>query len=101
QFAGTSELATIDLTTGATTIINSDFADITKGGGLAFSTAGGLYLSPSGSSGTLWAIDPTTGAATAGPTLDFGLTNNYINALAYSTANSTLYGVNSDVFPSP
>jgi hypothetical protein len=98
--AGASELATINLTTGGVTIINSDYAGSTKGGGLAFTTADAdvLYMSPATSSETLWKINRSTGAATPGPTMNAGFPNNFINAMAYSTASSAMYGVNSYIF---
>lgn len=64
------DLVTINLGTGAVTSLGSSSGvSNTGGGGLAF-TLGTLFLSASSSVGVLRTVDPATGVATNGPSMD-------------------------------
>jgi hypothetical protein len=93
-------LATVNLSTGAATPLGASGVTTKGGGGLAFSPSGTLYLSASGSSGTLDTLDPTTGVATTGPTLTGAPADGAMDALVFSPSG-TLYAVNTDSSGSP
>jgi hypothetical protein len=88
-------MTTINLTTGAATRVGTAFASsVTFGGGLAFSPSGTLYLSASGSAGSLDTLDPSTGARTSGPpTTGAPFPDGAFTAMACS-ANGTLFAIN-------
>ena len=94
---GTRSMLTINLTTGAATAVGTTGLTATVGGGLAFSPAGTLYVSPIGANGTLDTLDTTTGARTAGPNM-FGAPNaspGAMNSMKFNAAG-VLYAINSD-----
>jgi hypothetical protein len=83
-------LMTVDPATGVVTQVGStDIGD--GGGGMAFDANGNLFVStdysaaspnfPDGTTGHLWSIDTTTGAATAAGTLDYPIAVS-INSMA-------------------
>ena len=83
---GDDDLYTIDLTTGAATWVGESGLS-TYGAGLAATPGGPIYLAGSGADGTLWTIDPGTGAATAGSSLNGGPSDGEglpVPALAFS-----------------
>jgi DNA-binding beta-propeller fold protein YncE len=87
-------LCTINLTTGAATLVASSGLG-TFGSGLAFNPSGTLFFAGSGNSGPLRTISPTTGQVlTTGPTLtgspDPG---NSIAALAFNPVTGVLWAV--------
>ena len=106
-FAGVSDrLCTIDLSTGLATAVGP--SGIVGGGpcanggnGLSFS-GGVLYVSPKSVTGPLYSVNTTTGAATAGPTLNSAPITS-CGALAAMTTSSTgtLYAINTDRSSSP
>lgn len=98
----TSDLVTINLTTGVAATIPTNYDNGTNpdGGGLGFDIDGVLYLAPQTINEPLWRVYYTENPVRveAVSTLSFPggpFPNNYINALAYSPVNNTLYGVNS------
>jgi hypothetical protein len=91
------ELYTINLASGALTLVGSTGNQI--GGGLAFNSSGALYAARA-AAGSLDTLDPSTGARTVGPTMTnapFAANSPQavMNALAFNGAN-VLYGSNSD-----
>jgi hypothetical protein len=83
----------IDLGTGLSTVVGSTGLASTNGGGLAFDEGGTLYLSATGSSGTLDTLNPSKGTRTVGGSITGAPVAGSINAMA---ANGlTLFGVDS------
>jgi hypothetical protein len=90
--ADADDLFTIDLTTGAATLVG-DADQSTAGSGLAFDTATGKLLwAGESATGTLFIVDPATGGVTDGPTLA-GRDNREISALEFGCDGATLFGV--------
>jgi hypothetical protein len=97
--SGPRSMTTINLSTGAATRASTQAftSTQTSGGGLAFSPAGILYVSPNGAGGgTLDTLDPSTGARTQGPFL-FGPLGSAssLNSMAFNSTG-TLFAVNSN-----
>ncbi|MEP6810120.1 MAG: PEP-CTERM sorting domain-containing protein [Chthoniobacterales bacterium] len=98
---GFLSMSTINLTTGTATRIGNSGLSSTLGGGLAFNSVGELYLSATGSSGTLDTLDPNTGARTAGPGLSGGPfspaggPSGALNAMAFDSLG-VLYALDSN-----
>ena len=90
---GTSDLNTINLTTGAATIVG-DFGGDTSGNGLAFDSSGTLYADlrfpvP----GSTHTINPATGLAT-GTIAKIGVSSSsFFNAMAYDPDTGLLFGM--------
>jgi IPTL-CTERM motif len=94
------QLATVNLTTGLATPVGASGLASNKGGALAFSPGGTLYLSAAGSSGALDTLSTATGVATVGPTMSGAPTADAIDAMAFSPSG-TLYGINTNRSGSP
>lgn len=84
----------IDLGTGLSTVVGSTGLASTTGGGLAFDEAGTLYLSATGSSGTLDTLNPSKGTRTVGGSMTGAPIAGSINAMAAN--GETLFGIDSD-----
>jgi hypothetical protein len=84
QSSFNDKLLTIDKTTGAATLVGGTLE--TSHTGLAFDTAGTLYLKPGGS---LYTLDPSTGAETFVTSLDLSLDN----ALAFDPDDNQAYSI--------
>jgi hypothetical protein len=83
------DLVTINKATGAGTVVGNSGIS-TAGSGLAANATNTLYFAGDDDDGTLYTIDRTTGAPTAGPTMN-GANGNQIAALAFNSAG-TLFG---------
>ncbi|MEY2487236.1 MAG: hypothetical protein QOH39_2884 [Verrucomicrobiota bacterium] len=84
----------INLGTGVSTVLGSSGLASTNGGGLAFDEGGTLYLSATGSSGTLDTLNPSKGTRTVGGSMTGAPVAGSINAMAAN--GETLFGVDSD-----
>ncbi|MEY2539870.1 MAG: hypothetical protein QOG67_3610 [Verrucomicrobiota bacterium] len=84
----------INLGTGVSTVLGSSGLASTNGGGLAFDEGGTLYLSATGSSGTLDTLNPSKGTRTVGGSMTGAPIAGSINAMAAN--GETLFGVDSD-----
>jgi hypothetical protein len=100
QTRSSPSMTTINTTTGAATAVGSSGLTQTRGGGLAFSPSGLLYLSATSGTGTLDTLDPATGARTVGPTLTGAPLADSINAMAFNSAG-VLFASDSDRGSSP
>lgn len=82
-------LGTIDKATGQATTFGG--GEGSYGGGLAFNSAGVLFVAPQGLQGTLDTVDPSTGEVTTGPTLTGPAPEPGISSLAFNAAGQ-LFG---------
>lgn len=99
EASGDHSLATIDLSTGAATLVGTFSRPEFGGGALASDASGTLYATPDGSTAakpTLRTVDNVTGATTNVAFLSGSpLSKQSINAMAFSDLG-TLYGVNNN-----
>jgi hypothetical protein len=88
-------LFTISTSTGAATFVGASGVSPSSGDGMAMNSAGTLYFAGKGASGTLYTLNPSTGAATAGPTLSNAplTTNGQIKGMVFDGAG-TLFAIN-------
>jgi hypothetical protein len=86
---GPDDLARIDKTTGLATIVGNAGIS-TSNTGLASNPSGVLFLSPHGDTGSMYTVDPATGAVTPAVTLQ-GVQGFSINGLAFDGAGA-LFG---------
>jgi hypothetical protein len=98
--AGNHSLYTINLTTGAATLVaTSNINTRFGGGGLASSSSGVIFSTPDGTTnppGNLFTIDRTTGqAALIAPLSGGPVGDNVINAMAFNS-QGILFGINTD-----
>jgi hypothetical protein len=89
-FETDDNLGAINKASGTATIV-SDAGVSTYGGGLAFNSAGVLFLAGDGLQGTLDTVNPATGQVTPGPTLTGPSPDPGISALAFNSAGQ-LFG---------
>jgi hypothetical protein len=88
-----SALATINLATGAATIVGPNGQNLnTTGSGLAANAAGVMYSTPNGSQGSIWQVNKATGQLLAPVGLSNGLPNGRIGSLDFDPATGILYG---------
>jgi hypothetical protein len=97
QTASGVSLLTINQTTGSANPIGATDLTFTLGGGLAVNPNGTVYLSATGTGGTLDTVNPSTGVRTPGPSLVGAPFDGAIAAMAFN--GSTLYAANGDIAP--
>ena len=90
-------LATINLSTGVGTKVANSGLTTSVGGGLAFNSAGTLYVSASGADGTLDTFNPTTGLRTGSVTLTGApfVSPGSFNSMAFDS-NGVLYAADNN-----
>jgi WD40 repeat protein len=85
---GASPLYTINTTTGVATLIGT-MSGAGGGNGLAFNSAGTLYLA---GFSALYTVNPATAATTQVATLDFGDTNDIFAGMKFNPNTGVLFG---------
>ena len=83
------QLYTVNLASGAATMVGGSGVGPPAGGGLAADPCDTIHVAPNSDQGLLFTLDRTTGAASPGPQLN-GTSGNPLSAMAYSSAG-TLY----------
>ena len=93
------QLYTVNLASGAATMVGGSGVGPPAGGGLAADPCDTIHVAPNSDQGLLFTLDRTTGAASPGPQLN-GSSGNPLSAMAYSSAG-TLYAALLDNSPTP
>jgi len=93
------QLYTVNLATGAATVVGESGVGSPAGGGLAADPCDTIHVAPNSDEGLLFTLDRTTGLASPGAQLN-GSSGNTISAMAYNSAG-TLYAALLDNSQSP